>query len=121
MLDNREYTGTFTSYDRRHTTNPISADIERVSDSYAVDIIRARMGKEFTFNMYDRGHLVYSIVRAFKSIKWPDDFKGWSNSTFYRNTYEDAIVELLDTIYDKDYLKPYYQLAVEENKKEMKK
>lgn len=121
MLDYREYVGTFTTYDRLHTTNPISADIARVLDSYAVDLIRARMGKEFSFNMYDRGHLVYSIVRAFKSIKWPDDFEGYGESNFYRNTYERAIVELLDRIYDKDYLKPYYQLAVEENKKDIKK
>jgi hypothetical protein len=118
MLDNGEYTRTFTSLDWRFSTNPIGADIARVHDNYAVDILRARMGKEFTFNMYDRGHLVYSIVRAFKSIIWPADFEGLSKSRFYRNTYERAIVELLDTIYDKDYLKPYYQLAVEENKKE---
>lgn len=121
MLDNREYSGTFTSLAWRFSTNPISADIARVHHDYTVDLFRARIGKEFSLNMYDRGHLVYSIVRAFKSIPWPDNFEGLRESRFYRNTYERAIIELLDTIYDKDYLKPYYQLAYEENKKEMKK
>lgn len=120
MKANNEYL----DYEKlHHGISPIHADISPVHEDLAVDLFRARIPNDFKLDMYDRGHLIYSIVRAFKSIKWPKDLTEdeLHLCDFAKNDYENDIAHLLFSLYDKDSLKEYYRLAVEENKLEISK
>lgn len=120
MRANNEYL----DYEKfHHGISPIHAGISQVHDALEVDLFRAAFMNNFELNMYDRGHLIYSIVRVFKSIKWPEDLTedDLRLCSFAKNQYEIDIAHLLFRLYDKDYLKEYYRLAVEENKREISK